>query len=108
LESLNIDLLKQYKQDTSSTSVDDWQFLKDNGLAVNDSGQYELTKAGALLFGNNPAVALTSKCGIKISHYYGTKPTYTGKPNFVTRPFTIEGPLMKQIERAIEYFRSIV
>jgi ATP-dependent DNA helicase RecG len=108
LENLDYDLLSQYKKDTSSVGLDDWQFLKDNGLAVGGSGKYELTKAGLLLFGKNPSVALTSKCGIKISHYYGTKPTYTEKPNFVTRPFTIEGPLMKQIEQAIEYFRGIV
>ena len=108
LENLDHDLLAQYKKDTSSTGLDDWQFLKDNGLAIGANGKYELTKAGLLLFGKNPSVALTSKCGIKVSHYYGTKPTYSGKPNFVTRPFTIEGPLMKQIEQAIEYFRGIV
>jgi ATP-dependent DNA helicase RecG len=61
-----------------------------------------------LLFGKNPSVVLKNKCGIKVSHYYGTKPSYTGKPNFVTRPFTAEGPLLKQIEQAIEYFRNIV
>ncbi|MFH0779959.1 MAG: RNA-binding domain-containing protein [Parcubacteria group bacterium] len=108
LENIDDSLLAQYKIDTSSTGLDDWQFLKDNGLAVGTVSKYELTKAGVLLFGINPSVALTSKCGIKISHYYGTKPTYSGKPNFVNRPFTIEGPLMKQIEQAIEYFRSIV
>ncbi len=108
LESLDHEHFAQYKKDTSSSGSDDWQFLKDNGLAVGSSGNYELTKAGVLLFGKNPSVTLTSKCGIKISHYYGTKATYTGKPNFVTRPFTIEGPLMKQIEQAIEYFRGIV
>ena len=108
LESLDHNLLAKYKKDTSSTGLDDWQFLKDNGLSVGNNSKYELTKAGVLLFGKNPSVALTSKCGIKISHYYGTKPTYTGKPNFVTRPFTIEGPLMNQIEQAIDYFRNIV
>ena len=108
LENLDHELLSQYKKDTSSTGLDDWQFLKDNGLAIGEGNKYELTKAGIMLFGKNPSVALTSKCGIKISHYYGTKPAYTDKPNFVTRPFTIEGPLMKQIEQAIEYFRKIV
>jgi ATP-dependent DNA helicase RecG len=108
LENISRELLLQYKKDTSSEGLDDWQFLKDNGLAIGDDNKYELTKAGVLLFGNNPSVALTSKCSIKISHYYGTKASYTEKPNFVTRPFTIEGPLMKQIEQTIEYFRKIV
>lgn len=108
IEDLDRDLLSQYKKDTSSTGLDDWQFLKDNGLAIGEGTKYELTKAGILLFGKNPSISLTSKCGIKISHYYGTKPAYTDKPNFVTRPFTIEGPLMRQIEQAIEYFRKVV
>lgn len=108
LDDLDRDLFDQYKRDTTSKGTNDWQFLKDNGLAVGEGDKYGLTKAGVLLFAKNPSIALTSKCGIKISHYYGTKPSFTGKPNFVTRPFTIEGPLMKQIEQAIEYFRSIV
>jgi len=108
LEDLDMGLLNVYKKDTSSAGLDDWQFLKDNGLAVGNDGKYELTKAGVLLFGKNPSVALKSKCGIKVSHYYVTKPSYTGKPNFVTRPFTIEGPLLQQIEQAIEYFRNII
>lgn len=108
LEDLDMALLNTYKKDTSSEGEDNWQFLKDNGLAVGQNGKFELTKAGVLLFGKNPSVILKNKCGIKISHYYGTKPSYTGKPNFVTRPFTIEGPLLHQIEQGIEYFRNIV
>lgn len=108
LDCLDHDLLAQYKKDTSSIGLDDWQFLKDNGLAVGENGTFELMKAGTLLFGKNPSVALKSKCGIKISHYYGTKRVYTEKPNFVTRPFTIEGSLMKQIEQSVECFRNIV
>ncbi len=108
LDDIDLALLNTYKKDTSSQGLDDWQFLKDNGLAIGRDGGFELTKAGVLLFSKNPTIALQSKCGIKISHYYGTKPNYTGKPNFVTRPFTIEGPLLKQIELAIDYFRNVV
>lgn len=108
LESLDLNLFTQYKKDTSSEGLDDWQFLKDNGLAVETDRKYELTKAGSLLFCKNPSVDLRNKCGIKISHYFGTKPTYSGNPNFVTRPFTIEGPLIKQIEQSIDYFRGVV
>jgi ATP-dependent DNA helicase RecG len=100
-------LLTEYKKNTSSTGLDDWQFLKDNGLALKTKTGFELSKAGMLLFGKNPSVSLKCKCGIKISHYYGTKPIYTGKPNLVARPFSIEGPLIKQIEQAVEYFRSV-
>lgn len=108
LDGINTGLFEQYKKDTGSSGDDDWQFLKDNGLAIGSKGKYELTKAGVLLFAKNPSVLLQCKCGIKISHYYGKKQTFTGNPNFVTRPFTIEGPLLLQIEKAIEFFREIV
>lgn len=104
LTLLDRELLDEYKKFTSSIEGDDWQFLKDNGLALRGN----LTKAGVLLFGKNPSVLLKSKVGIKISHYYGTEANNSGNPNFVTRPFTIEGPLIHQVEKAIEYFRSIV
>ena len=108
LDDLDIQLLKRYKSDTGSKEEDDLQFLKDNGLATRSGGEIVITKAGALLFGKNPAVVLKSKCGIKISHHYGKSRNYTGTPNFVKRPFTIEGPLMKQIEDAVAYYKKVV
>lgn len=108
LETIEDKLLGQYKKDTQSENLDDWQFLKDNGLAIKRNGNFELTKAGVLLFDKNPSVTLKSKCGIKVSHYYGTKPTYSGEPNFVRRPFSIESPLLHQIEQTLNYFRGVV
>lgn len=108
LEDLDLTLLETYKKDTQSKEKDNWQFLKDNGLAITHNGKYELTKAGLLLFGKNPSVGLKCKCGIKISHYYGTKPVFSGQPNFVRRPFTVEGPLLHQIEGVLKYFRDVV
>jgi len=108
LEDFDINLLNIYKRDTQSEGEDDWQFLKDNGLAIKQNGTFELTKAGILIFAKNPSVVLGSKCGVKVSHYYGTKPTYSGEPNFVSRPFTIEGPLLHQIQKPLEYFRNVV
>lgn len=108
LDTLDVDLRIQYKKDTNSESQDDWQFFKDNGLAIKRNNKFELTKAGVLLFDKNPSVALRGKCSIKITHYYGTKPTYSGEPNFVRRPFTIEGPLLSQIKQAIGYFNQVV
>jgi len=108
LDTLDTNLLVQYKKDTNSESQDDWQFLKDNGLAIKRNYKFELTKAGVLLFDKNPSVALRGKCSIKVAHYYGTKPTYSGEPNFVRRPFTIEGPLLYQIKQVIDYFNQVV
>lgn len=108
LEALDYQLFSQFKQSTNSESQNDWQFLKDNGLAIKHDHRFELTKAGVLLFDKNPSVTLKSKCGVKITHYYGTKPTYSGEPNFVKRPFTIEGPLLYQIKRSLDYFCDVV
>jgi len=108
LDDLDQELLKRYKADTGSHENNDLQFLKDNGLAVRQGGDIVITKAGSLLFGKNPAVAMKSKCGIKVSHYYGKSRNFTGTPNFVRRPFTIEGPLMKQIEDAVGYYKKVV
>ncbi len=108
LDDLDLGLLGRYKDDTNSKEKDDLLFLKDNGLALRKGKRIALTKAGVLLFGNNPSVAMKSKCGIKISHYYGKNRNYSGTPNFVRRPFTIEGPLIKQIETAVAYYKSTV
>lgn len=108
LSDLEEDLLSKYKANTGSQNQDTWQFLKDNGLAKKKKDGFALNNAGVLLFGRNPAVLLSRKCSIKISHYFGVKPTFSGEPNFVRRPFTIEGPLVKQIEQTVEYFRQVV
>lgn len=108
LEDLDIELLQRYMTDNQSEGKDIWQFLKDNGLAVKSKDGFALNHAGVLLFGKNPSVTLGRKCGIKISRYYGIKPVFSGEPNFVHRPISIEGPLISQIREALQYFRDIV
>lgn len=105
---IDCELLKKYKHDTESEGTDDWQFLKDNGLAILRNNEYEFTKAGVLLFAKNPSVLLRNKCSVKISHYYGTEPSFSGNPNFVIRPFSIEGSLLTQINDTVNYFRKTV
>jgi len=108
LDGLDGDLLDRFKKELGGGSIDTWQFLKDNGLAGKNKNGYELTKAGVLIFAPNPSIALKGKFGIKISHYHGIKPEFTGEPNFLRRPFSIEGPLLYQIEQALNYFRDTV
>jgi len=62
-----------------------------------------LNNAAILLFADNPSVALRRKCGITITHYFGTKKVASANPNFRRPPFTIEGYLLKQIEEAYKY-----
>ncbi len=108
LKDLDTELLQAYMADNQSKAKDMWQFLKDNGLAVRNRNGFILNNAGVLLFAKNPSVALRRKCGIKISRYYGTKPAFSGEPNFVHRPISVEGPLISQIRQALKYFRDIV
>lgn len=106
LEDLDQELLNAYKRYTGSQSKDTWQFLKDNGLTAEHEGAVYLNKACVLLFAPNPAISLRSKCSIKVSHYFGTKPNYSGEPNFVRKPFSIEGPLIRQIQGLVRYFHD--
>jgi ATP-dependent DNA helicase RecG len=108
LDEVDMALLKKYQDDTGSTSSDTWQFLKDNGLTKKTKSKTTLTNAAVLLFGKNPTVSLRRKCSIRISHYYGTTRSFTATPNFVRRPFTIEGSLNLQIEDTVKYFQQAV
>lgn len=108
LNDLDEDLIAQFQKDTGSTSGDVWQFLKDNGLVKKTKRKTTLTNGAVLLFGKNPAVLLRRKCSIRVSHYHGTIRSFTESPNFVRRPFTIEGPLHTQINSAVAYFQQAV
>lgn len=108
LEDLDMNLLEQFKKDVQGDKIDTWQLLKDTGLAIKKGNEHELTKAGALIFAKNPSILLRGKYGIKISHYYGNKPDFSGEPNFLRRPFSIQGPLIKQIDEALKYFQEVV
>ena len=108
LSMLDHQLLNRYKKDVDSETKDSKIFLKNNGLATAVKNQILLTKAGVLLFAHNPAIALKTKCSIKISHYYGKQRNYSGTPNFVTRPFTIEGSLLHQIQKTVKYYQETV
>ena len=108
LDDVDVVLLEQYKKDVGSASKDMWHLLKGNGLAVAKEGAFYLTEAGILLFGNNPAVTLKSKCEIKMSRYRGTRRVYSGAPNLVGRPVTIGGNLPNQIKEAVGYFSKMV
>ena len=107
-ELIDKELFDRFKQETGSRNGNDWQLLKDNGLALKTAEDFEFTQGGLLLFAKNPAVALGAKCSIKISHYHGVDRNFTGEPNFVRRPFSIEGPLYHQITKTVDYFRETV
>ncbi|MBI3306894.1 MAG: putative DNA binding domain-containing protein [Candidatus Omnitrophica bacterium] len=104
LNDLDASLIGTFLEFNKSAEIaEPLKFFSKNGLAVLKNGEYSLTNAAVLLFGNNPTVALHCKSGITIVHYYGIRRVPSEKPNFVRPPFTIEGPLIFQIKKAFQY-----
>ena len=108
LEDFDLEMRGKFKSSLDIKETNDWQILKDNGLAHKKNNKRYLKQSWALLFAKNPSITLWWKYGIKVSHYFGTKENFSWEPNFVKRPFTIEWPLFSQIEKAISYFKEIV
>ncbi len=108
LEDLDQNLLQQFKESIEAKWEDIWQILKDNWLAGQNKNIWTLKNSAVLLFAKNPSILLWRKCWIKISHYFWKKADFTGTPNFVRRPFSIEGPLLSQIDQAISYFNQVI
>ncbi|MFQ6003624.1 MAG: ATP-binding protein, partial [Candidatus Zixiibacteriota bacterium] len=108
LSDLDQDLLQKFKADVGVIERDLWTFLFKNGLAVRYKRSFALNKAGVLLFGHIPAISLKSKCSIKIAQFRGNAPVYSGTPNLTSRPKTIEGPLLRQIQGAYAFLRSLL
>ena len=108
LEDFDLEMRGKFKSSLDIKETNDWQILKDNGLAHKKDNKRYLKQSWALLFAKNPSITLWWKYGIKVSHYFGTKENFSWEPNFVKRPFTIEWPLFSQIEKAISYFKEIV
>lgn len=103
LNKLDPKRIEEFMSFNKSEEKDILKFFANNGLAEEIDGKIYLNNAAVLLFAVNPFVSLKRKCGITIIHYYGIKRVPSGKPNFRRPPFTIEGPLLKQIEKAYEY-----
>ncbi len=86
-----------------SEEKDILKFFIKNGLAEEENGKIYLNNAAVLIFSENPSIVLKRKSGITIAHYFGTARTPSPTPNFRRPPFTIEGPLLKQIEESYKY-----
>lgn len=95
--------VEEFIRHNNSEENDFFRFFLNNGLAEEKEGKIILNNAAGLLFADNPSIALKRKCGITITHYFGTKRVASANPNFRRPPFTIEGPLLRQIEEAYKY-----
>ena len=103
VKDLNEQLVKDFMSFNKSEEKDLIKFFLNNGLAQEEQDKIYFNNACALLFCNNPFIALKRKCGITITHYFGIKRVTSSKPNFRRPPFTIEGPLLDQINKAYTY-----
>jgi len=102
IQDLNTNLINQFRKDVGSFETDLLQFLKKNGLAITYNKKLVLNKAAVLLFADNPNILLKGKYGIKITIYYGKTPSFTGKPNIVGKPITLELPLIQLIYESLK------
>ena len=95
--------LEEFMKHNKSEEEDVLKFFINNGLAEEKEDKSYLNNAAVLLFAENPSIALKRKCGVTITHYFGIRRVASANPNFRRPPFTIEGPLLKQIEEAYKY-----
>jgi ATP-dependent DNA helicase RecG len=106
IEMLDKTIVDEFMSHNKSKENDIGKFFVKNGLAKEKHGKIFLNNAAVLLFAENPSVVLRRKCGIKIVHYMGLTQISSGKPNFHRMPFTIEGNLLLQINKAFEYIKD--
>ena len=103
LHALKEDMVQELMAHNRSEEKDILKFFIKNGLAEEEDGKIYLNNAAVLVFSENPSIALKRKSGITITHYFGTARTPSPNPNFRRPPFTIEGPLLRQIEESYKY-----
>lgn len=103
IDKLDATSIQTFRESNKSEERDGLKFFAKNGLAEENADKIYLNNAAVLLFAENPSIALKRKCGITITHYFGTARTPSGNPNFRRPPFTIESPLLAQIEQAYKY-----
>lgn len=79
--------------------------LEKVGLArKNEEGNLQPTRAAVLLFAEYPTNLLDTKCTIRVMQYTGTIEILSKEaPNLLTKPKTIEGPVIKLIKDAHDY-----
>ncbi|CAM4292172.1 hypothetical protein L1N85_18630 [Paenibacillus alkaliterrae] len=103
ITDLDDTVFQQYKEITGY-SGNLHNLLTNRGLAVNKDGQLIMRAAGVLLFAKMPTICLPQAC-IRFIRYEGIK-AKTGTRANVIKEYTIEGPLIKQIERTKEIIQS--
>lgn len=105
LESLQTEAWRRFVQGRGVKSGDFPDQLLRCGLAVRDQGQVRPTRAAVLLFADEPGSLLAgqgSRADIRLMVYDGKAIVPGATPNLRKQPKTIRGPLVDQIDAAVE------
>ncbi len=107
LESVDFDLLdtdywRAYAQQRRLTRRIDEAMLHVGLAKRTGDGRILPTRAAVLLFAEEPSGLLASKAAVRIFHYRGNNVQTDPNTNLLKPPFTISGPVIRQIQDATE------
>jgi len=81
--------------------------LRHLGLAIEDAnGKVHPTNAAVLLFAEHPGGLLATKSSVRVFHYKGDRIERGATPNLLKPPVSFSGPLVTQVQQAIDYILS--
>jgi len=106
---LNTGEFKQWKDSRKIEDTDIKVVLEKTGLArKNNESRLLPTRAAVLLFAEFPNDLMETKCAVRVFQYTGTIETIGEKPNLISTPKNINGPVIKQIQGAHEYVLTLL
>ena len=94
---------ERWRNERKINNSDIKEVLFSTGLARKETGILKPTRAAVMLFALHPHDLLETKCTIRIFQYEGTIEKIGETLNLISKPKTIEGPIIKQIADAHEY-----
>lgn len=105
---LDTPLYMEWRDSRKITGENIEQVLFKTGLAREENNKLHPTRAAVLLFAEYPTNLMDTKCTIRVMQYTGRIENYRETPNLIGTPVTIEGPIVKMIEKAHEYVLTLL
>ena len=104
IKDVDLEILDIYKKKIGASYIDDEQVLKSRGFLAENNGEYNLTKAGMLLFGKNPSIYLPS-ARVRVLKFEGTN-FQVGENMNIIKDRTFDKCLYRTLEEAKEFINS--
>lgn len=104
INDIDIEVMNIYKNKIGATHLSNEQILKSRGFLVKNHENYNLTKAGMLLFGKNPSIYLPS-ARVRVLKFEGTN-FQVGTNMNIIKDRTFDKCLYKTLEEAKEFIDS--